>query len=89
MRETAPLAAYSIGTYQDSNGFKVRLQDGTFTGWVYRMDYIDGGDRLWGAISNARDDVQDRSLYREGFPSRRTAADWLVDRWLAEASAHE
>lgn len=87
MQQTAQLTDYSIGTYQDSNGFKVRLRDGSFVGWIYRMDHTVDSEKLWGAISTARDDMMDRGLYREGFANRRAAANWLVDRWLTEASS--
>lgn len=42
---------YSIGTYEDSNGFKVKADDGAFVGWVYPMDYIEGSEGAWGAIA--------------------------------------
>jgi hypothetical protein len=71
---------YSVGTYQDSNGFKVKADDGTFVGWVYPMGYIEGGENTWGAISSAGEDVSDPSLYQEGLASKQAAAEWLVGR---------
>ena len=73
---------YSIGTYEDSNGFKVRTDDGTWVGWVYPMDYIPGREGTWGAISSAGGEISDPSLFAEGFDSRHGAAAWLIARWL-------
>jgi hypothetical protein len=74
------MAGHSIGTYQDSNGFKVKTAGGTFAGWVYPMDYIPGSEGTWGAISAAEGEITDRSLYSEGFASKHEAAEWLVLR---------
>jgi len=74
---------YSIGTYQDSNGFKVKTDDGTWVGWVYPMDYVPGLEGTWGAISSADGETSDPSLYREGFDSKNRAAAWLIARWNA------
>jgi len=49
-------------------------------GWVYPMDYIEGAEGTWGAISEAPGEVSDRSLYREGFADRHQAAAWLLVR---------
>lgn len=78
---------YSIGTYQDSNGFKVKTDDGSWVGWVYPMDYIPGCEGTWGAISSVVGDATDRSLYGEGFHSRHEAAVWLITRWSTGKSA--
>jgi hypothetical protein len=75
--------AYTIGTYKDSNGFKVKTDDGVFVGWVYPMDYVEGLEGTWGAISDAEGQVSDPSLYQEGFGDKHSAAEWLVSRWLS------
>jgi hypothetical protein len=71
---------YSVGAYEDSNGFKVTIDDGVFLGWVYPMGYIEGREGTWGAISNAGEDVSDPSLYREGLDGKQAAAEWLAGR---------
>ena len=75
---------YSVGTYEDSNGFKVKTDDGNFIGWVYPMDYIEGLQGTWGAISDAEGQVSDPSLYSEGFADKHSAAKWLITRWSSK-----
>jgi hypothetical protein len=78
--------AYSIGTHEDPNGFKVMADDGAWVGWVYPMDYIAGREGTWGAISSAAGEVSDPSLFAEGFDSRQGAAARLIARWFRPAN---
>lgn len=71
---------HSIGTYEDSNGFKVRANGIAFVGWVYPMGYIEGMEDAWGAISSVGEDVSDPTLYCEGMPDKHIAAAWLANR---------
>lgn len=70
----------SIGTYEDTNGYKVKTSSGEFLGWVYPMDYIEGCEGTWGAISSAEGEVSDPTLYRQGFGDKHRAAAWLLSR---------
>lgn len=51
------------------------------------MDYIEGREGTWGAISEALEDVRDPSLAQDGFGDRYAAARWLSNRMDTSACA--